>query len=157
MRTEIHVEPDRDECLVEIRCPAMDKEVAGILQALALTESILLGRADGAEHRIPLRQVLYLESVEDRTFFYTASGTYECALRLYQAEEQLARWGFVRISRSVVASLWHMRSLKRERNRTLLVELTNGEKLRVSRMYLAGIRQRLLEDCMGGKERTNEE
>ncbi len=157
MRTEIHVEPGRDECLVEIRCPAVDGEVEGILQALALAESVILGKSDTGDHRVPLRQVLYLESVEDRTFFYTAEGTYECTLRLYQAEERLARWGFVRISRSVVASLWHMRSLTRERNRTLMVELTNGEKLRVSRTYLAGIRQRLLEDCTGGKERTNEE
>ncbi len=157
MRTEIHVEPDRDECLVEIRCPSVDEEVNGILQALALTESVLLGKSDTGDHRVPLRQVLYLESVEDRTFFYTAAATYECALRLYQAEERLARWGFVRISRSVVASLWHMRALKRERNRTLTVELDSGEKLRVSRTYLADIRNRLLDNSIGGKERTNEE
>ncbi len=152
MRYQIHIDPAYEEPLVEITCRQVAGEVEGILRGLALTETTVLGQGDDGDSFFPLREVLYFESVEDRTFLYTATHTYECPLRLYQLEERLGQTGFVRISKSVVASLWHMRSLRREKNRTLTAVLSNGECVRVSRTYLADIQRKLAERSIGGKD-----
>ncbi len=150
MRYKIHIDPACEEPFLDIHCRAVDKEVEGILLGLALTENTVTAQSENKAYFLPLRDVLYFESVDEHTFLYTADGTYECSLRLYQVEERLGRAGFVRISKSVVVSLWHMRCVRREKNRTLMTELSNGEWLKVSRTYLEEIRRRLLERSVEG-------
>ncbi|MBQ3590570.1 MAG: LytTR family transcriptional regulator, partial [Clostridia bacterium] len=139
MRYSIAIEPQIPECHVEIHCSQVNREVEGILQALVLTETTVAGQA-GAETRfIPVSQVLYFESVDDKTYLYTHDEVLSCDLRLYQITEKLDDVGFVRISKSVVANLHHMYAIRRERNRTLTAEMSNGERVQVSRTYLQEI------------------
>ena len=113
MRYSIAIEPQIPECHVEIHCSQVNRKVEGILQALVLTETTVAGQAGEETRFIPISQVLYFESVDDKTYLYT------CDLRLYQITEKLDDVGFVRISKSVVANLHHMYAIRRERNRTL--------------------------------------
>ncbi|MBQ3179074.1 MAG: LytTR family transcriptional regulator [Clostridia bacterium] len=143
MRYSIAIEPQIPECHVEIHCSQVNREVEGILQALVLTETTVAGQA-GAETRfIPVSQVLYFESVDDKTYLYTHDEVLSCDLRLYQITEKLDDVGFVRISKSVVANLHHMYAIRRERNRTLTAEMSNGERVQVSRTYLQEIQRKL--------------
>lgn len=143
MRYSIAIEPQIPECHVEIHCSQVNREVEGILQALVLTETTVAGQA-GAETRfIPVSQVLYFESVDDKTYLYTQDEVLSCDLRLYQITEKLDDVGFVRISKSVVANLHHMYAIRRERNRTLTAEMSNGERVQVSRTYLQEIQRKL--------------
>lgn len=143
MRYSIAIEPQIPECHVEIHCSQVNREVEGILQALVLTETTVAGQA-GAETRfIPVSQVLYFESVDDKTYLYTHDEVLSCDLRLYQITEKLDDVGFVRISKSVVANPHHMYAIRRERNRTLTAEMSNGERVQVSRTYLQEIQRKL--------------
>lgn len=143
MRYSIAIEPQIPECHVEIHCPQINREVEGILQALVLTETTVAGQAGEETRFIPVSQVLYFESVDDKTYLYTHDEVLSCDLRLYQITEKLDEVGFVRISRSVVANLHHMYAIKREKNRTLTAEMSNGEKVQVSRTYLQEIQRKL--------------
>ena len=137
MRYSIAIEPQIPECHVEIHCSQVNRKVEGILQALVLTETTVAGQAGEETRFIPISQVLYFESVDDKTYLYT------CDLRLYQITEKLDDVGFVRISKSVVANLHHMYAIRRERNRTLTAEMSNGERVQVSRTYLQEIQRKL--------------
>ena len=145
MRYSITIEPQIPECHVEIRCRQADREVEGILQALILTETTVACQPEAGEETrfIPISQVLYFESVDDRTYLYTADSVYSCDLRLYQIAEKLDQVGFARISKSAVANLHHMYAIRREKKRTLTAEMSNGEYVQVSRTYLQEIQRKL--------------
>jgi len=92
---------------------------------------------------VPLRDVLYFETVDGKTFFYTENATFETAARLYQLEEKLAGTSFARISKSTIANLKKLRCIKAEKYSRLCATLVTGEKLMVSRQYMDGIKQKL--------------
>jgi len=86
---------------------------------------------------------LYFESVDDKIFFCTKDNTYETPMRLYKIEEKLAATPFSRISKSVIANLKKVRSIKIEAHGRLLATLQSGEKLLISRQYVPEIKKKL--------------
>ena len=77
----------------------------------------------------------YIDTADKKTFLYTKSDVYETDLKLYELEEQLEDADFFRANKSCIINFRHIASLKSELNRRLLVTMTNGEKLIVSRQY----------------------
>ena len=63
---------------------------------------------------MPAAKVLYFESVDKKTFFYTAEEVLEIQMRLYEIEDELACCGFVRAGKSVVFNLKEVNSLRSE-------------------------------------------
>ena len=62
---------------------------------------------------------------------------------MYQLEEKLVNTPFVRISKSLIANLKKIYSIKSEKNSRMCITLSNGEKLIVSRQYLNDIKEKL--------------
>lgn len=81
--------------------------------------------------------------MDKRIFFYTEDGVFESSAKLYRLEEKLENTLFSRISKSVIANLRKVRSIKPEENSRLLATLSNGEKLIVSRQYVLDIKKKL--------------
>jgi DNA-binding LytR/AlgR family response regulator len=92
---------------------------------------------------LEVAQIVYVESVDRKTFVYTRNNFYETKLRLYEMEEQLCQSGFLRTSKSCLVQLKQIRTLKTELNRKLRVTLENGEQLMVSRQYADELKRRL--------------
>lgn len=67
----------------------------------------------------------------------------ETDLKLYELEEQLEDADFFRANKSCIINFRHIASLKSELNRRLLVTMTNGEKLIVSRQYAEYMKEKL--------------
>ena len=88
-------------------------------------------------------EVLYFESVDNRTFLYTEDAVMEVRQRLYELEMILSEKDFIRISKSQIVNINKIRALRPELNRTLLATMCNGEQLRVSRKYVKAIRNLL--------------
>ena len=91
-------------------------------------------------HFIPPLDVLYFESVDNRTFLYTETQVLEIRKRLYELEEILSDKDFVRISKSQLVNINKIKSLKPELNRSITAEVINGEILCVSRRYTKQIK-----------------
>ena len=90
-----------------------------------------------------MKDIYYFESVDGKIFFYTEKETYEAAARLYKIEESLQNSKFARISKTAIANLSKMRSIKPAENSRLMATLLNGEKILVSRQYVSEIKQKL--------------
>ncbi|MBQ4599567.1 MAG: LytTR family transcriptional regulator DNA-binding domain-containing protein [Clostridia bacterium] len=90
-----------------------------------------------------MSEILYFETVDRKVFFYTADSIYETVTKIYQLEEKLENTPFARISKTSVANLKKIRSIKPEANSRLCATLVSGEKLIVSRQYLSVIKQKL--------------
>ena len=110
MKIVLEENPGFTETEVVIRCKEATPQVMGILAALRSFDQRLTGTREGRTYLFEAGQVLYIESVDKRTFLYTAEGVYETPLRLYELEERLASWDFVRASKSVIVNFGRVSS-----------------------------------------------
>ena len=143
MRIQIVEDSTLTQTEIVVRSPGMCDELREIIAALNLIGSTVAGVKEGETHFIALNRLLYFESVDDRVFFYTMEDVYETPSKLYQIEEKLEQTDFVRISKSAIVNLRKVTRMRRESNSRLLVTLTTGEVLMVSRQYMPKIREKL--------------
>ena len=137
---DISIQEHADKLAVVIQCERTDKYVLRLKDHIELFDNRLTVQHDGETVYIKAANVLYFESVNDRTFLYTDGNVMEIRLRLYELEDALSAYGFLRISKSVVVNMYKISSLRPELNRTLLATMCNGERLVISRSYVKKLR-----------------
>ncbi|MCL2471840.1 MAG: LytTR family transcriptional regulator DNA-binding domain-containing protein [Propionibacteriaceae bacterium] len=141
----VHVEIEEGfpDLTVIVRCPENGPEVAALLACLRDDGGKLPGVKDGVTHLIDYRDVLYFESVDKRSFIYTATQVYETPLRLYQIEERLTDTGFFRSSKSQIVNIAEITALCPDFAGRMEVVLSNGERIIISRHYARALKERL--------------
>lgn len=132
-----------DEPEVRITCARVDPPVQRIISAVELEQRMVSGRCNGFRRSVPLGDVLYIESVDRRTFIYTADAVLECSLRLLDLEDALAGTSFVRASRQSIVNLMHAVGMRPYLNARLELLMDNGEHLIASRQYAGAIKARI--------------
>ena len=128
---------------ITVVCSKLDSRLEEILSYISLIDNTVTGAKDGETFFIPLSEILYFETVDRKVFFYTADGIYETVTKIYQLEEKLENTPFARISKTSIANLKKVRSIKPAENSRLCATLVNGERVIVSRQYLSVIKQKL--------------
>lgn len=118
-------------------------ELKQVIDRLKIKNEVLIGLCDGAQHRVQLNSIYYIEGVEKKTFVYTENQVYEISERLYQLVEKYEEFGFLRISKSVILNIDKVESVKAGLNARFEVRLSNGEKVIVSRSYVKELKRRL--------------
>jgi DNA-binding LytR/AlgR family response regulator len=103
----------------------------------------LTGRQDGQTFILDAAKVLYIDTVDKHTFFYTQVAFYESDLRLYELEEKLTPYGFIRANKSCIINFNHINTIKADLDGRLLITMSNQEKLYVSRQYAPILKKRL--------------
>ena len=134
------VEHLKETLQVVIKCRQIDDEVIRLKCHIELFDRKLQAKKDGEWYLINSSDVLYFESVDNRTFLYTEDEIMEVKQRLYELEMSLSDKDFIRISKSQIVNINKIRSLKPELNRTILATMCNGEQLYISRKYVQAIR-----------------
>lgn len=132
------------ESEIILRCRELDEEM---LHILSLLKSGLQTLCAWTEDRqlVLLRpgEVLYAESVEERTWLYCENAVWPTALTLSELEARYEALGFCRISRSMVANLHGIRQLKSCAGNRIEATMRNGERVLISRHYAPLLRERL--------------
>lgn len=130
---------------VLIRYARMNKRIKRIVTLLKSVDSTVKCSLDNNEVWVNASDIYYIESVDKRTFVYCEKTVYHTELRLYQVIDELMQIGFVQISKSCILNLNVLESIKPMINSRLEAILKNGERLNVTRKYLADIRIKLQE------------
>lgn len=140
----IQIVENRKEALqVVIKCQQINDEVMRLKYHIELFDKKLQAKKENELHFISASDVLYFESVDNRTFLYTEKDVMEVRQRLYELEVILSGKDFIRISKSQIININKIKSLKPEMNRTILATMCNGEKLYISRKYVQAMRTML--------------
>ncbi len=137
------VENIKETLSVVIRCRQIDDEVNRLKTHIELYDKKIHAKKDNEYYFINSSEVLYFESVDNRTFLYTQDDVLEIKQRLYELEEILSDKDFIRISKSLIVNVNKIKSLKPEINRTILATMCNGEYLFISRKYVRSVRNLL--------------
>lgn len=137
------IENMKENLQIIIHCKLIDDEIMRLKCHIELFEKKLQAKKDNELHLINPLDVLYFESVDNRTFLYTEDDVLEVRQRLYELEVILSDKDFIRISKSQIVNINKIKSLKPELNRTILATMCNGEQLYISRKYVKAIRNML--------------
>ena len=100
-------------------------------------------RLEDARYYVPLDSILYIDSVDKKTFFYDKHRVFKCKSTLAELEEKLENTWFIRISRNCIINLAFLLCTRSCGNHKLEAVMTNGERLIVGRTYREALVHRL--------------
>lgn len=143
MIIKVNIVPEVKEEEVVVNCKEKNSIVYRILKALKTVDSKMICQKEGEIQRIYICDILYIESIDRKTFLYTKSNVFEVNRRLYELENELQSRSFFRISKSIIVNLQRVQSLRPELGSRLLLTMDNGEKIMVSRQYARKIKEEL--------------
>lgn len=143
MKIIFTIKPDQDEPEVIINCSRKTPEVEWIQTMLNLRQKKLQAVKDGRTFFVSLETILYIESVDRKTFLYADEDVYEYGLSISCIERDLENRGFVRASKSCLIQLIRVKSIRSDKNHHLCLEMDNGEKIIATRKYARLIREKL--------------
>lgn len=136
-----HVDCEENE--VVLRCKYIDEEMLEILSILKEQTLKLPAKRDGNVTMLTPQEILYADAVDNKVFLYTKDSVYETSETLQLIENKFINFGFLRIGKSQVVNLQHVRNLKNLLNSRVELTLNNNEKLIVSRHYAQLLKNRL--------------
>jgi len=143
MKININVHKDYAETEITINCAAISDELEKVIASLRALDFKLTGSREGQTHILDAKQVLYIDTVDKKTFLYTKSAVYETNLRLYELEENLSANDFFRAGKSSIINFNKIKSLKSDIDGRIIVVMENNERLIVSRQYTEFIKNKL--------------
>ena len=143
MKISINVDANIKDTEIAISCNQLTPEIEKLLATLRMLDKQLTAVKDGETYLLDVSQIVYIESVDRKTFVYTRDAYFESQLKLYELEERLCECGFFRASKSCVVQLKYIKSLKADIDRKIRLTLENGEKIMVSRQYADGLKRKL--------------
>ncbi len=100
-------------------------------------------RCDGEIHVMSPEEIFWIESDGDYVRLHTADKSRFVRMSLLKIMEKLTPGQFVRIHRSTIVNLRHMRKASTALYGEYNVELTNGTKLKVSRTFVHDLKAHL--------------
>lgn len=137
------IEHIKEKLQVVIKCQQIDDEIMRLKYHIEMFDKKLQAKRENEWCFVNLLDVLYFESVDNRTFLYTKDDVMEIKQRLYELEIILPNKDFIRTSKSQIININKVKSLRPEINRTILATMCNGEQLFISRKYVPAIRSLL--------------
>ncbi|MEE1196647.1 MAG: LytTR family DNA-binding domain-containing protein [Lachnospiraceae bacterium] len=136
------IDKSREEEII-VNCHEIDDEVVSIVNMLRKSENVLLGSRDNKTFRIPIKDIFYIESVDNKTFIYLIDAVYESKQKLYELEELLSGTKLFRCSKSMILNIAKIRSVSPSVNGRFEARLTNNENVIISRQYVPNLKKRL--------------
>ena len=125
-------------------------KIIDFVEHLDTIENSFTASSDGKIFCVGINEILYIESVDRKTFGYTASQVYELGYKLYEIEEKYQLLDYMRISKSCIVNLNKIHSLKPEFGGKILATMENSEKLYISRQYAPVLKEKL---GLGGRKK----
>jgi len=130
------------EVEIIIKCGLIDEHLEKLIDQIRRYSFSINGKKDGINYKIPLESIFYFEASEDKTFIYGEKAVYECDLKLYELEQQLAGTNFVRISKSCILNIMHLNSVRPLFHGKFEAQLKNQEKVIINRHYVPKFKEK---------------
>ena len=143
MKINVSVDSRFTETEITINCATVSAELEKVIATLRALDSKLTGVKNGQTFILDASQILYIDTVDKKTFLYAEADVYETSLRLYELEEQLSATDFFRAGKSSIINFNKIKSLKTDINGRIIVIMENDEKLIVSKQYAPFIKNKL--------------
>ena len=137
-------EDQNSELTVTVTYPEYNTETEKIIHMLKREGHLLKGNDNGRAYQVLANDIYYIESVQKKVFIYTKDHVYGSSQRLSELEKDLVGDDFVKVSKSCLVNINKLVRIRNIANSRIEAELSNGEKLIISRTYIKDIRRMVL-------------
>jgi DNA-binding LytR/AlgR family response regulator len=144
MKIVVEEQQQLQDMELHILCEHRDEKVEQLISLITGIDSTLSATdMEGRTQLIKIKEVLYFESVDKKTYAYQSETVYEIKFRLYELESVLPQMKYIRISKSIIINISAVEMIEPEEGRRLKVKLMNGERVLISRMYVKEFKNRI--------------
>lgn len=144
MKIEIKIDEDCTETKIIVVTSKVSEEVNEIVKRLSSEQpQMIAGFKDEQATMLEPNQIYRVYASDGKVYAEAENGTHLLRLRLYEAEQRLAKCSFVRISNGEIINLKKVKGFDLSFAGTICVSLSNGTVTYVSRRYVAKIKQLL--------------
>ena len=144
MKIEIKIDEGCTETKIIVVTSKVTEEVNEIVKRLSSEQSQMIAAfKDAQATMLEPTQIYRVYASEGKVYAETESSMFLLRLRLYEAEQRLAKCSFVRISNGEIVNLKKVKGFDLSFVGTICVSLSNGTVTYVSRRYVAKIKQLL--------------
>lgn len=130
-----------DDDYVDVRYRELTPTIHQIFRLCEDTGFVLLCEKDNATFRVDVNDVLYVEWVDRKSCVYTKNDIFIIPTPLSQLEESLTAQHFIRISKSMLINIFKIKSISSRLHYRLTAEMSNGEKVIISRHYRSALEE----------------
>ncbi len=142
MQIEVMIDGSYSEPKIIILTASMTDEINNLVQKLSENNpQIISGSKDGRIEILEQNNLFKIYANNGKVFASTNKGEYILRLRLYEIEDRLNPFQFVRISNSEIINLKKVKNFDLSFTGTICVELINGTTTYVSRRYVKKIKK----------------
>jgi len=121
----------------------MTPEVERVIRFMNGEQTKLMGWKEKTLTVLEQHEILYIESVDGRTFAYTEKEELKLDYTLSQYEQLLCGINFFRCSKSMIINIDKVRHLRSLSSNRIDATMCNGEHIMISRTYASDFRKRL--------------
>ena len=144
MKIHFHIVDDREEETIDIFCHEGNQErMQEIAREFSDGSQRITCKKDEKTYRIRLDEVFYIETVDEHLFIYCEKDVYENRMRLYEAEQLCMDTLFFKASKSMLINIKKIENMKPSLSGRFEITMINGEKLLVSRKYVADLKKKM--------------
>ena len=130
-----------------LRYQNLNQEVERIMDFMSFSEKKLVGTKEGSQIVVDVKQILYIESVDRKTFVYSADEVVRVEYTLTQLERMLNSARFFRCSKAMIINIDKVKVLDSLTSNRIDATMCNGEHIIISRTYASDFRRRLKGDA----------
>ena len=138
-------EDQTEEVLIKMHSELDEATIKSIEKLLNFkqNQSFILGKSNEKYYKLKLEEVYYIESVDRKQFIYTDKLVLETDEKLYALEAHFSGSNLVRVSKSMILNLDHIDSFAPKLSGNLEAQLSNNEKVSISRRYVSSVKKQL--------------
>lgn len=141
MKYEIKIDERQSEPKVTITTSSVTEEVAELIKILDSKQEYLIGYQNRVIKMLDFKLIISLYSFDKKVYAVSSDGEYEIKQRLYDLEELLSGYHFVRISNSEIINLKKVKKFDLSFSGTISVRLANDKLTYVSRRNVKKIKE----------------
>lgn len=136
MRWKLDINQKYKQTAITIQAPEMTEEISKLTNFIDQTTHTISVQKDDEQIILNLFEIMYIENVERKTFIYTEEDMYETTRPLYDLQEKLESFDFIRVNKQTLINPRYIFSVKALFNSRFELSMTSEEKLIVTRHYL---------------------
>ena len=126
---------DSGENEVLVRYSTLSPEISQIICILKNENRKLLGISNNEKVVVDISEILYIESVDGRSYAYTQNDVIKLEYTLLQLEQLIGEISFFRCSKSMIINVNKVEKLKSMPSNRIDATLVSGEHIIISRTY----------------------
>ena len=141
---EIKLDSKMDKTKVVIYSPEINEEVKELINKLKISnENTLIGYKDEEAFILEFEKIERIYTEDKKVYAKYDNNTYLIKKRLFELEDTLENYNFVRISNSEIVNFKKVISMDFKIIGTIVINLRSGDKTYASRRYIKRIKEYL--------------